>query len=66
MARAFFGEALFILYVLTAGTPASAQNHQTWSDYGGAADSAQYSGLSQINRSNVGKLEVALALPDRR
>src|SRR5947209_346247 len=35
------------------------QNHATWSDYGGAADSAQYSSLTQINRTNVGKLAVA-------
>lgn len=34
-------------------------NHLTWADYGGAPDSAQYSGLTQINRSNVAKLKVA-------
>lgn len=39
--------------------PLAAQNHKTWSDYGGAADTAQYSALAQINRSNVSKLEVA-------
>lgn len=36
-----------------------AQTHLTWSDYSGGADSAQYSALDQINRSNVAKLEVA-------
>ncbi len=36
-----------------------AQTHTTWSDYGGDSDSAQYSALEQINRSNVAKLEVA-------
>lgn len=36
-----------------------AQTHATWSDYGGNPDSAQYSSLEQINRSNVAKLEVA-------
>jgi quinoprotein glucose dehydrogenase len=36
-----------------------AQNHMTWSDYGGGADSAQYSALDQVNRANVAKLEVA-------
>jgi quinoprotein glucose dehydrogenase len=41
----------------------SAQDYKTWSDYGGAADSAQYSALSQINRSNVAKLEVAWKYP---
>jgi len=36
-----------------------AQTHATWSDYSGSPDSAQYSALEQINRSNVSKLEVA-------
>ena len=36
-----------------------AQTRTTWSDYGGAADAAQYSGLSQINRGNVNRLQVA-------
>ena len=43
----------------SAGVGAQAQDHSTWRDYGGAADSAQYSSLSQINRSNVSKLRVA-------
>jgi quinoprotein glucose dehydrogenase len=33
--------------------------HTMWRDYAGAADSAQYSALRQINRSNVSRLEVA-------
>ncbi|MFL6352221.1 MAG: PQQ-binding-like beta-propeller repeat protein [Bryobacteraceae bacterium] len=37
--------------------------HRTWRDYGGAADSAQYSALKQINRSNVNKLEIAWIYP---
>ncbi len=37
----------------------AAQNYTTWSDYGGASDSSQYSALSQINRTNVAKLELA-------
>src|SRR5258708_4059183 len=36
-----------------------AQDHSGWRDYGGASDTAQYSALTQINRSNVHKLEVA-------
>ncbi len=35
----------------------------TWSQYGGASDSAQYSGLAQINRSNVGTLQVTWTYP---
>ena len=44
---------------LVLASPACAQDHSKWRDYGGAADSAQYSSLTQINRSNVNKLEVA-------
>jgi quinoprotein glucose dehydrogenase len=39
------------------------QTHTTWSDYSGGPDSAQYSALEQINRSNVAKLEVAWTYP---
>ena len=41
---------------------ASAQKRQTyttWSDYGGSADSMQYSALKQINKANVATLELA-------
>ena len=31
--------------------------HATWSDYEGSADSAQYSSLKQINKSNVSRLQ---------
>lgn len=37
----------------------AADVHATWRDYGGAADSAQYSSLTQISKSNVAKLERA-------
>jgi len=40
-----------------------AQTHSTWSDYASASDASQYSSLSQINRSNVGKLQVAWSYP---
>ena len=43
--------------------PVLAQNHNTWSDYGGGADSAQYSSLTRIDRSNVSKLQVAWSYP---
>jgi quinoprotein glucose dehydrogenase len=33
--------------------------HTSWNDYGGGADSSQYSALKQINRANVSKLQVA-------
>ena len=48
---------------LLAGFPALAQDHTAWRDYGGASDSAQYSALRQINRTNVSKLERAWLYP---
>ncbi len=42
---------------------ASPAEHTEWSDFGGGTDSAQYSALTQINRSNVDKLQVAWTLP---
>ena len=35
------------------------QPYATWSDFGGAMDSMQYSSLKQINKTNVSKLELA-------
>src|SRR5258708_35602595 len=34
---------------------AFAQDHKTWSDYGGASDFSQYSALNQINRTHLTK-----------
>ncbi len=42
---------------------AAEPEYNTWSHYGGAADSAQYSALNQINRSNVASLKVAWTYP---
>ena len=50
-------------WLATAAACAFAQDHTTWSDYGGAADSAQYSALKQIDRSNVSRLQVAWSYP---
>src|SRR4029079_8906271 len=47
------------LVILQAQTPASKTPYTTWSDYGGAADSMQYSALQQIDKSNVTHLELA-------
>src|SRR5260221_14553809 len=51
------------LLILVAVPHAVAQDHSTWRDYGGASDSAQYSSLAQITRSNVSKLQVAWTFP---
>ena len=48
-----------ILASVLFSTIAFSQSYTTWSDYGGSADSAQYSSLKQINRTNVGELKVA-------
>jgi glucose dehydrogenase len=57
----------FIFLAALIALAASAQNHKTshasWRDYGGAADSAQYSALTQIDRANVAKLQVAWTYP---
>ena len=37
--------------------------YTTWSDYGGSADSMQYSALRQINKSNVAQLQQAWFYP---
>ncbi|MPZ19878.1 MAG: PQQ-binding-like beta-propeller repeat protein [Luteitalea sp.] len=37
--------------------------YRTWSDYGGSPDAAQYSALSQIDRSNVGELQAVWTYP---
>jgi len=37
----------------------SIKEYSNWSSYAGSSDSAQYSSLDQINRSNVKRLEVA-------
>mgnify|MGYP006272790823 CR=1 FL=1 len=43
-----------------AGRP---RPHTTWDQYLGSSDSAQYSALDQINRSNVSRLTVAWTFP---
>src|SRR6202158_607149 len=37
--------------------------YATWSDYGGSSDSSQYSALTQINKTNVARLEQAWFYP---
>ena len=59
MSRLGIGGTSVALLIFLAGLPVAAQDHKTWSDYGGAPDAAQYSALAQINRSNVSQLEVA-------
>jgi quinoprotein glucose dehydrogenase len=55
MRRAFLLLACTALY--------SQQPYTTWSDYGGSADTMQYSALQQIDKSNVSKVERAWFYP---
>jgi quinoprotein glucose dehydrogenase len=50
--------SLIIVFVCAA-----APRYNTWSDYGGSADSMQYSSLRQINKTNVKRLELAWHYP---
>src|SRR6476620_10408301 len=52
-----------LLTVLFAVSSHAQRSHLTWSDYLGGSDSAHYSALTQINRSNVGQLEMAWSYP---
>jgi len=49
--------------LLAAEDSSHTASHATWSDYLGAADSAQYSALKQIDKSNVNQLQVAWSYP---
>src|SRR5262245_30707004 len=52
-----------IALTLRAGAQTARTPYTTWSDYSGGADSAQYSALRQIDRSNVHTLKVAWTYP---
>jgi glucose dehydrogenase len=54
--------ALAIASPFGQSAPAS-RPYTTWRDYGGAADSMQYSALTQINKANVANLEQAWFFP---
>jgi len=47
------------ILILLLAIAAAAQDYSSWREYGGTSDSAQYSALRQIDKSNVAKLEVA-------
>src|SRR5438874_6088599 len=52
---------LAISLLLTAA--AFGADYSTWKDYGGSADSMQYSSLRQINKNNVKSVELAWFAP---
>ena len=51
-----------------AGQSTTSAPYTTWRDYGGSADSMQYSALTQIDKTNVARLELAwfYPVPDRK
>jgi glucose dehydrogenase len=51
------------IWILLLAIAAAAQDYSSWREYGGTSDSAQYSALKQIDKSNVAKLEVAWTYP---
>jgi quinoprotein glucose dehydrogenase len=57
-----------VAFLLCGAAPPPRRPYTTWSDYGGAADSMQYSALTQINKTNVGRLGLAWSylVPDHR
>ena len=73
------GAVVLALVFLPLGAPASGgfsgqhapgqspAPYSTWSDYGGSADSMQYSSLREIDKRNVSQLEQAwfYPVPDR-
>lgn len=61
--RSLVGAMALSGFFLWAQNPPSPKPHATWSDYGGGADAAQYSSLSQINRENVNRLGIAWSYP---
>jgi quinoprotein glucose dehydrogenase len=59
------GLAVLAVVLKAEKTPTNSQGaaYSSWSDYGGSADSMQYSSLKQINKSNVGQLKLAWFVP---
>jgi quinoprotein glucose dehydrogenase len=51
------------LAVVRAASPPQKRPYGGWSDYGGTADSMQYSSLKEINTRNVSKLEPVWSYP---
>ena len=53
--------AMMLTLAIPRGISAPPANaaYTTWSDYGGSADSMQYSALNQINKANINQIELA-------
>ena len=53
-----------VTFAAVIASATDAKKYTTWSDYEGSADSAQYSALTQINKSNVTQLQQVWFYPD--
>ena len=53
-----------VTFAALVASAKDAKKYTTWSDYEGSADSAQYSALTQINKSNVTRLQQVWFYPD--
>lgn len=53
-----FRIASLLVLLAAVSRPALEQQRTSWSEYGGSADSAQFSDLKEINRGNISKLHV--------
>jgi quinoprotein glucose dehydrogenase len=52
-----------VSFVIGSAQPRGPQPYTTWQQYGGSADTMQYSALTEINKTNVARLEQAWFLP---
>src|SRR5438093_11309421 len=54
---------LLLALAAAAGLSANGQNSREWRDYGGSPDNSRFTTLTQINKSNVSRLDVAWTYP---
>jgi quinoprotein glucose dehydrogenase len=57
--KAYGLTAALLAGAISGGAQAPKQSYSNWNDYGGSADSMQYSALKLIDKSNVNRLELA-------
>ena len=62
-ARLPMAATMFMALTMAATTALAQAPYTTWRTYGGGAHSSQYSALTQIDKTNVTKLEVAWTFP---
>jgi quinoprotein glucose dehydrogenase len=64
MRQSICGRAMLgVMAGLTIHAAGAQQNRKSWSEYGGGPDNSHHLTLTQINKSNVGQLQVAWSYP---